>query len=245
MNSSWTPLTLVLAAVNVILALAIAVILIVQSNWIGLMAIATLGAVLWAVYHQGGLTWLERPTLQIMPFELAPPFFQKAPEFHPTTSQRVGSAFFVSVLLENTGGTLAKCCQPTVTAMGRFDAGKWQKQENWIPLGLEWVINEFSPQDAGKLNDERDLVPHKPYYFNLGCLSTTDPHAFRLLVTFTPSTQETRFLRGQYCFEITVFAEKAKPVTKYFHVKWVGECTDIFEEIKTKIRIFTADYPPW
>ena len=245
MNSSWTPLTISLAAANLVLALAAAVILIIQANWVGLLAISTLGAVLWAVYHQGLLSWLERPRLQIRPFELTPPFFQKAPEFHPTTSQRVGSAFFVNILLENTGETLAKSCQPVVTAMGKFDAGKWKKQENWIPLGLEWVLDELSQQNAGKLNGERDLIPHKPYLFHLGCLSTTDPHAFRLLVAFTPSAQETRFVRGQYCFEITVFAEKAKPYTKYFHIKWVGECTDNFEEVKTKIRVFTENDPPW
>jgi hypothetical protein len=65
------------------------------------------------------------------------------------------------------------------------------------------------------------------------------------LVTVAPSAQETRFLRGQYCFEVTVFAEKAKPVTRYFHVKWLGECTDSFEDVKTKIRVFAEDQPPW
>ena len=245
MNSSWTPLTMALAAANVVLALAVAFILIIQSNWIGLAAIGTFSAVLWAVYHQGILTWLERPNLQIMPFELTPPLFQKAPEFHPTTSQRVGSVFFVNVLLENIGETLAKSCQPVVMAVGRYDAGKWQKQKNWIPLGLEWVLDELSRPATGKPTEERDLVPQKPYHFNLGCLSTTDPHAFRLLVTVAPSAQETRFLRGQYCFEVKAFAEKAKPVTKYFHVKWLGECTDSFEDVKTKIRVFADDQPPW
>ena len=114
MNSSWTPLTIGLAAANVVLALAIAFILIIQSNWIGLAGVGALSAVIWAVYHQGILTWLERPILKIMPFELTPPLFQKAPEFHPTTSQRVGSVFFVNVLLENAGETLAKSCKPVV-----------------------------------------------------------------------------------------------------------------------------------
>ena len=245
MNLSWTPLAIALAAANLVLALAVIVILIIQANWVGLAAIATLGAVIWAVYHQGILLWLERPRLQIMPFELEPPLFQKASEFHPTTSQRVGSGFYVNVELRNTGETLAKSCQPVVTAMGKFDAGKWQKQENWIPLSLEWILDELSRQAAGKPTEERDLVPYKPYHFNLGCVSTTDPHAFRLLVTINPSAQQTRFLRGQYCFEITVFAEKVKPCTKYFHVKWVGECTDNLEEVKTKIRVFTENDPPW
>ena len=245
MNLSWTPLAIALAAANLVLALAVIVILIIQANWVGLAAIATLGAVIWAVYHQGILLWLERPRLQIMPFELEPPLFRKASEFHPTTSQRVGSGFYVNVELRNTGETLAKSCQPVVTAMGKFDAGKWQKQENWIPLSLEWILDELSRQAAGKPTEERDLIPHKPYHFNLGCVSTTDPHAFRLLVTINPSAQQTRFLRGQYCFEIKVFAEKVKPCTKYFHVKWVGECTDNLEEVKTKIRVFTENDPPW
>lgn len=245
MNASWTPLFIALAAANLVLALAAVVILIIQANWVGLAAIATLGAVIWAVYHQGILTWLERPLLQIMPFELEPPLFQKTSEFHPTTSQRVGSGFYVNVELRNTGETIAKSCQPVVTAMGKFDANKWQKQENWIPLNLVWDLDELSQQVDGKPTEERDLVPHKPYYFNLGCVSTTDPHAFRLLVTFALSAQQTRFLRGQYCFEITVFAERAKPSTKYFHVKWAGECTDSFEEVKTKIRIFSEEHSPW
>jgi hypothetical protein len=120
---------MVLAAANVVLALAVAFILIIQSNWIGLAAIATFSAVLWAVY-------------QIMPFELNSPLFQKAPEFHPTTSQRVGSVFFVNVLLENIGETLAKSCQPVVMAVGRYDAGKWQKGKN-KKIGFPWVSNGF------------------------------------------------------------------------------------------------------
>jgi hypothetical protein len=245
MNSSWTPLTIVLTAANLVLALVVFIILIIQSNWIALLAIGVLGAVLWALYHQGVVTLLERPSLQIMPFELEPPLFRKSPEFHPTTSQRVGSGFYVNVELRNMGETLAKSCQPVVTAMGKFDAGKWQKQEDWIPLTLEWVLDELSRHVSGKPTEERDLIPHKPYNFNLGCVSTTDPHAFRLLVTIVPSAQQARFTRGQYCFEITVFAEKAKPATKYFHVKWAGECTDNFEEVKTKIRVFAENDPPW
>ena len=245
MESSWSPLEIVLAIINAALALAVGVILIAQNNWVGLAAVGTIGAVLWAVYHQGIMIWLERPKLQIMPFELKPPLFQKAPEFHPTTSQRVGSGFYVSVLLKNMGETLARSCQPIVTAMAKFDGGKWQKQENWIPAGLEWAVDELSRHAASKPTEERDLVPKRPYHFNLGCVSTTDPHAFRLLVTVSPSAQETRFRRGQYCFEISVFAEKAIPATKYFHVKWVGGCTDDYEEVKSKIKIFAEDNSPW
>jgi hypothetical protein len=245
MESSWTPLEIILAAANVVLGLAIGVILITQSNWVGLAAIGMLGVVLWAVYHQGILEWLGRPKLQLMPFEMKPPLFQKAPEFHPNTDQRVGSRFYVNIQLRNAGETLAKCCQPVVTAMGKFDAGKWQKQENWIPVGLEWALAELSRPAFGKPAEERDLVPQRPYHFNLGCISTTDPHVFRLLVTVGSSAQEARFVRGQYCFEVTIFAEKARPVIKYFHVKWVGGCTDDLEEVLTRIKVSADDHPPW
>jgi hypothetical protein len=245
MESSWSLLEIVLAAVNVVFALAIGVILITHSNWIGLAAIGMIGVVLWAVYHQGILGWLGRPKLQMMQFEMKPPFFQKAPEFHPNTSQRVGSRFCINVPLRNTGETIARSCQPVVTAMGKIDAGEWQKQENWIPVGLEWALEESSRPNPGKPLEERDLVPQRPYHFNLGSISTTDPHAFRLLLTVAASAQEARFLRGQYCFEVTVFAEKAKPVTKYFHVKWVGGCTDDLEEVVKRIKVFADDSSPW
>jgi hypothetical protein len=245
MESSWTPLEIVLAAVSVLLALAIGVILITRSNWVGLAAVGMVGVVLWAVYHQGILEWLGRPKLEMMPFEMKPPLFQKAPEYHPNTSQRVGSRFCINVQIRNTGETSAKSCQPVVTAMGKFDAGEWQEKEDWIPVSLEWALDESSNPSLGKPKEERDLVPQRPYHFNLGSISTTDPHAFKLLLRVGATAQEARFLRGQYCFEVTVFAEKAKPVTKYFHVKWVGGCTDGFEEVLKRIKVFADDYSPW
>lgn len=244
-ESSWTPLETVLAAVNVALALAIGVILITHSNWVGLSAVGIFGAVLWAVYHQGILEWLGRPKLQVMPFDMKPPLFRKDAELHPHTSQRVGSHFSINVPIRNTGETAAKRCQPVVTAMGKFDAGTWQKQEDWIPVGLEWAPAESSSVTLGRSAQERDLVPQRPYYFGLGSLSTTDPHAFRIFSPTVASAHEVRFLRGHYCFEVTVFAEKAKPVQKYFQVRWIGGCTDDFEEVIKRIKVSENDYSPW
>lgn len=245
MESSWTPLEIVLAAANAVLAVAIGVILITQSNWVGLSAIGIFGVGLWAVYHQGILEWLGRPKLQMMPFDMRPPLFQKAPELHPNTRQRVGSRFSINVPLRNAGETTASGCQPVVTAMGKFDAGEWQKQDDWIPIGLEWALEESSRSTLGRPTEEKDLVPRRPYHFCLGSISTTDPHAFRISSTVASPAQDARFLRGQYCFEVTVFAEKARPVQAYFHVKWIGGCTDDLEEVEKRIKVSAEVDPPW
>jgi len=60
-----------------------------------------------------------------------------------------------------------------------------------------------------------------------------------------PGGQLPQYLAGEYCFEVTAFAEGADPTKKYVHIQWDGQCTEDFEEVKSKIRVYLNDRPPW
>ncbi len=98
---------------------------------------------------------------------------------------------------------------------------------------------------AGQPTEERDLTPHRPYFFNFGIIRTDLPLSFLLNPITMPGDQDIDYSPGEFCFELTVFAERAEPARKYFHIQWDGGCTDNFEEVKTRIRIFARDDPPW
>jgi len=241
MKSFGTPLAIIIATI----VLVIGAKYIGQSIWPVLTAIGTIGVVLWAIFQQGILTWWQRPKLQIMPSEWKPPYFRSAPEVNRNTGESVGLGYYVTITLKNMGETIAKNCQPLLTAMGRINADKWQKEENWLPLSLRWTLDELSERTAGKPTAERDLVPHRPYQFSLGHVSTADPDNFTLAVIIRPTGQQTVFPPGEYCFEINVFAERIRPISKYFFLQWDGGCTDHPEEVKKNLRVFAKDHPPW
>ena len=232
MRSLSTPLAIILAALVIVLGAAYNG----QSIWIVLTAIGTVGAVVWAIFHQEILTRLRQPILEIRPFEQEPPYFRQTDEFHPGTSKKVGVGYYINIPIRNRGKTLAKNCQAFIITMGHIDAGKWQQDKNWLPKGLWWTF-----EGPG----EKNLVPDKPDQFSLGSLSIKQPDKFFLSTTFLTTGQPFDFDPGKYCFELKVFAENARSISKFFHVEWDGGCTDNFEEVKTRIRIFATDDPPW
>jgi hypothetical protein len=246
-----TPTAIVIGAVLGAFVLVVGAKVIGQSVWIALSAIGTFSAVVVALHRDFILRWWGRPILEIGPYEMVPPYFQEAPQLRKVEvdglerGTLIGIGLYVNILLMNVGQTLAKNCQPLVTAVGRINDGKWQEVKNWTPLGLEWVLDETAQQATGKPTEERDLIPRKPYFFNLGCASTRHEMHFKLLVTTVPTAQNTMFPPGQYCFEIVVYGERVKPVTKYFHVEWDGMPIKSSGELAQKIRVFAADHPPW
>ena len=240
MKSLWTPLAIIIGAV----VLVIGAKCIGQSIWVVLTAMGTIGVVLWAIFRDSILEFWRRPILQILPSEWEPPYFRPAP-LVDSDNKRVGTSYAITIELENRGETLAKNCQPLLTGAGSKDKGKWQKEDNWLPLSLLWALDEASMQASGKPTEERDLVPHRPYSFNLGAVRTTDPDNLSISVIIYPTGQRTAFPPGEYCFEIKVFAATVKPICKYFYVQWDGKCSENHEEVKKKLRVFAKDVPPW
>ena len=190
----------------------------------------------------------RRPILRLGPFEPKPPFLQHAPEIATDTGSSVGSGIYAHIPLTNDGKTLARKCQSLLTAWGKpGHENVWESQKNWVPLGLRWILDEPNIYAAGKPTEERDLVPKRPYLFNLGCISTQHPDKFRLLTVVEPTAQSSRFDSGTYCFEVTAFSENADPVVKYYKLQWAGGFTSNIpaSEASHRIIIEELDRPPW
>jgi hypothetical protein len=172
----------------------------------------------------------RRPILQIGPFEMRPPLLRRAAELEKiatgddeTIWKQVGFGYYVNLPLTNVGQTLARGCQPLVTSVGEHAEGKgWARDPNWLPIGLRWVLDELNVEAHGKPTEERNLVPRRPYLFNLGNVSTQHPSQFRLILILVATGQRHTFPPGDYCFEITVYSENAEPTVKWYRVQWRG-----------------------
>lgn len=237
MRPSWPLSVLIPSFLLITLAAAILITLILQSNWVGLGAISTAGAVLWAIYHQWFTTYLNRPRLEIMPYKQEPPFFRSAAEIFQGTDRVSGIGYYINIHVENTGRTIARNCQSLVTAIGRFEKNVWRKEKSWFAWNLRW---SFQP-DAEKV----DVAPNRPYAISLGRISTREPDTFLLSVLSPTTGQKFFFQPGRYCFEVSIIADETDPVKKYFHVYWDGGCNEDFEEVKEKTRVFSENHPPW
>ena len=198
-----TPSAIILATLLGTIVIVIGAKFIGQSIWNALAAVGTIAAVVWAVYHQGILTWFQRPKLEISLYELDPPHLRPVPT---TISDKKVNSYILTLQLINTGKTIAKSAQPLITSVGSIKNAKWRTQNNWIPVPLRWVFDELSQHSKGKPTEERDLIPHRPYLFNLGQLSMAHPETFLLLYSIISKSQTESYERGEHCFELTAFA---------------------------------------
>lgn len=141
-----------------------------------LIAAGTVGAAIsaiWAViYLEIIKPYFDRPRLIIKEPGFKPPFYRPAPEKN-RAGQQVGIGYYINILLKNTGKRTANNCQPLVIGMWELIKGDWQKEKNWISVPLQWAAGEGKGYDyPGKLREERNIIPRRPYYFNLGKIST-------------------------------------------------------------------------
>lgn len=207
-------------------------------------AVGTVGAVILALYLQIYLVRSRRPILELSPYELKPPHLRRVLGRDSQTGEKVCILYPLSIRLKNKGKTLAKRAQPLVTGLIRKIDGKWEHEDPWIPVPIRWGLDEYAELSTGRPTEERDLVPERSYIFNLGVLRTDISDHFRLNETVIPGNQPNAYPPGEFCIEVTAYAEDAEPITKYFHIIWGGGCTEDFNEVREKIRIFIRDSLP-
>jgi hypothetical protein len=196
-----------------------------------------------------------RPRLQLGPFKREPPFFRESPLMSEKLTAggqmrwiRIGTGYYVNIQLTNAGPGVVRECQPMVTACGkRSESGGWTRTVNWVPIGLQWVLDEAATQATGAPTEERDLIPQRPYLVNLGTVGTTDPNCFHLLLVIKSFGQESHFQPGEHCFEVTVYSENADPVRRWYRVLLRGALSPhpTMEEALQKLQIEQLDRAPW
>lgn len=237
-----TPQAIIISSIIVSLVFLIGAAIIGNSFWTALGAFATCAAVIWAIFHQGILEWWRKPNLEITLYERNAPHLRAVPV---GTSDKPAMSYMLTLQLLNDGKSIARGAQPLVTDVRSLENGKWCSQEGWLPVPLLWIFDEFSLKATGKPTEEKDLVPHRPYLFNLGQFSTSHPDTFFLLSSIIGKHQKESYESGEHCFEITVFALGVEPAKKYFQIKWDGGCSANFNDVKKKVRVFETGIPPW
>jgi hypothetical protein len=214
-----------------------------------LIAAGTVGAAvsaIWAViYLEIIKPNLDSPILEIREPGFDPKFYRLAPQINRKTGQQDGIGYYINILLKNKGKRTAKNCQPLLIGMWELAQGKWQKERNWISVPLRWAAGEEKEYDyPGKLREERNIIPNRPYYFNLGKISTQHPDKFIILDLPRLTAQRSKFDAGKYCFEVTVTGEEVNLDPKYFYLTWRGRCTDKLKEVEQRFEVSMKGYPP-
>lgn len=231
----------VIGAIIIALGQIIGVLIAPEEVWLALTGVGTLLAAVTALFYPPLTRHLRRPIIELRP-----------PEYAPRDYLRYGrdivnkTPFFaVDIQILNTGKSTGRRCRPLLTAMGRKKQGIWEKEPNWVPIGLDWILDELIRAAKGRPTEEKDLVPCTPYIFSVGYLKKQDPTNFHLAKYLIPTGQSEKFGSGEYCFEITASGEQVEPIAKYFFVEWDGEFPDNIEEARKKLRVSASDYSPW
>jgi hypothetical protein len=220
------------------------------KNWENpLIATGTVGAAvaaIWTIiYIELFKPYFDRPKLEIKEPGFKPQFYRQAPEKDMEGNQ-TGTGFYINILLINNGTHMAKNCQPVLTGMWKHTNDKWEKEVDWVSVGLQWAAGEhvvfLGP--LHKIREERNIVPNRPYYFNLGNITTRNPQVFKILQTIKLYAQDDEFGPGEYYFEVRVTGEEVNLPPKYFHVIWRGDCTANLTEVEQRLKVFMKDYPP-
>lgn len=212
-------------------------------NWTAIGAIATAFAVIWAIYSQGIINFFNRPNLEIAFFEPLPPhLFNTFDISVEEGGESKYNGLIITLQLKNNGKSVAYQAQPYLTNLYYKDNTRsWKPKNGWIQIPLKWVLGEdIFPSLI------RDLIPEKPYLFNLGSFSSIRDGKFLFTYSKSPLSQKETVDPGEYCFEVTVFALKAKPIKKYLYVDFddFSGVTDL-EKIKGYIKkVEMKDHPP-
>lgn len=214
--------------------------------WLALGTVSTLMVVIIAVlpiYEK----WVNRPKLEIRMPAYSDNFIRWGNEY---ASDRM--YYCVDIELRNIGSSIAKDCQPFLTAIGKKENNEWKKTQNWAPIGLQWLLAR-NEQQADPYPEMRDLAPQRPYIFKLGYIFERLPDSFALARHITPTGQPETFGPGEHCFEIKVYSSNADPVIKYFKVSWESGITEdnkgnnssILSNVKNSLEVKILKHAPW
>ena len=211
-----------------------------KINWQAFAAVVTLFAVIWAVYSQDIKNRIDSPILEFSFFERASPHLSRQVQASvEKTGDKEYYGLFITIRLTNTGETVAHNAQVFLTKWGyKNEDNSWKVEDNWIDIPLKWVL-ETEPQI--------DLIPQRPYLFNIGSFSNVRNGQFLFTYLMSNKGQKELVPHGEYCFEITAFAQRAATLKKYFYIKFEDFKNEVdLKKIENYVhRVEMKDYPPW
>ena len=218
-----------------------------QDIWIALAAIAASLLVFVAVLTiilPYIVDWIKRPQIDIDFFNPIHPHLRETkiweiPRDDPSLRNFICDLYPLSVSITNNGGIPARNAQPHITNMWTNINGIWQPHSHWIPVPIRWSLDELAPIPT----QERDLFTKRPYVVNLLGVRSDHLNMFFLETLLMPGGQESTYPPGKYCFEVTVFADRA-PTVCYFYITWQKGTNQDFEEVKSRLEIKLSKNSP-
>jgi len=202
-----------------------------------LTVIGTVGAVIWAVARDTIVKYIYRPILNMKFYEPDAPYLRYVPPSQPYEQPH---QHVLTLYISNTGKSVAESCQPLITKMWVRENDSWSFPDGWVPLPLNWV---FESELEQKYVSKRNIVPNKPYLFNLCTIH--DNNFLVLTAPIMSRSQPSRFsTQTTYCLELTVFSVNAKPVKQYYYIKWSGPFDVDLSAFKTSIDIYESSNSP-
>ncbi len=214
-----------------------------EFTWTAFAAILTLLALIWAVYHQEFKYIINRPELELQFFESEHPYLRDGVEVSIEKTENVihGKSYrggIVTIQLKNTGEITARNAEVVLTkTWSKNSDGEWKQDEKWISIPLKWVIPIYDSSGLDIMT--RNLTPNRSYLFNVGSFSKRRNGEFLFTYYTSPVSQPETKPSGEYCFEITVYAENIKPQSRYLCIKFkdYNAITEGYvEEIKNSIE---------
>lgn len=203
-----------------------------------LTVIGTVGAVIWAVARDTILKYITRPKLDVTFYENDAPYLR----YVPPDQRGQPHQHVLTLYIHNEGKSVAESCQPLITKLWckKPDSEAWIYPKGWVPLPLNWV---FESELQQKFVNERDVVPSKPYLFNLCTFFQNN-----LLVLTAPiksRSQPSQFsLQTTYCMELTVFSVNAKATVKFIYIEWRGSFDISLSSFEQHINIYESKNGP-
>ncbi|MCU0225870.1 MAG: hypothetical protein MUF27_17790 [Acidobacteria bacterium] len=211
------------------------------AAWSG--AIATLLAVLMALFKEDITSWWRRPKLEVL-VRLAPPDCHKTELniVNQATRQLLGSwpCYYLRIWVENRGIRRADQVQVFVSQLLRRRAdGTFAPDDQFLPMNLKWAHSQQRPEgpeifaegisrDMGKHCD-LGHIPHPNMRKRTGEVLAGVPDdqvIVRLDLEVEPNTKSHLLPPGVYRLVLKVAAANDRPVTKILELSIAGKWFD-------------------
>lgn len=175
-----------------------------------------------------------------------------------THLKHVRGIYSLPLVITNVGRNTAKNVQAFVKSSGTRKNENWERPMKWVPVPLYWLEGQFvfGPVVFGpgieSVTGAQDLVRDRPAYFHLGYMGIfreedpDPPNVFNIRYVTMYQDQGYSYKNGlEHCFEVVVYTEGIKPITKYVYVLVEGDYTSDAEEMKKRVTISMKDNAPW
>ncbi len=182
------------------------------AEWVGAIAtfigsIATIAAVIFAIFQDQYKKWLYKPSLYLLAESKAPDCVIIMKDVSLPSGTISVESIQIRIRVKNIGNTPAEKTEVYLNNVSEFIDNKYQSLINFQPMNLVWsniggIYCDNIPPDFSKYCDLGFLLKLEPYFFRI---SSIDP----------PNNGSHLLKPGNYRLEILVAASNASHPVKY------------------------------